>query len=106
MVDWILVDPLGSVYHKIVINKSKDPSTSYQYGILRKGYIRLVSIKAGNADDPIELEMNNIKFHPVSIYGDYSPLYPKVPKYEALSYAWGENNESDNVYVISHRFVC
>ncbi|KAA8569811.1 hypothetical protein EYC84_002154 [Monilinia fructicola] len=43
--------------------------------------------------------MNNIKFHPVSIYGDYSPLYPKVPKYEALSYAWGENNESDNVLI-------
>ncbi|KAB8298592.1 hypothetical protein EYC80_000771 [Monilinia laxa] len=41
--------------------------------------------------------MKNIKYYPVSIYEDYSPLYPNVPYYEALSYARGENDESDNV---------
>ncbi|TGO43798.1 hypothetical protein BCON_0854g00010 [Botryotinia convoluta] len=96
-IDWILVDPLKSVYVKNVTHKSKDSSASYQYGILRKGYIRLVSIKAGNADDPIELEMNNVKFHPVAIYGDLPPFFPNVPTYEALSYAWGESDEKDTV---------
>ncbi|TGO41012.1 hypothetical protein BHYA_0028g00540 [Botrytis hyacinthi] len=95
-VDWILVDPLKSVYAKNVTHKSKDSSASYQYGILRKGYIRLVSIKAGNPDDPIELEMNHVKFHPVAIYGDLPPFFPNVPTYEALSYAWGESE--DTVY--------
>ncbi|THV52373.1 hypothetical protein BGAL_0081g00240 [Botrytis galanthina] len=93
-VDWILVDPLKSVYAKNVTHKSKYSSASYQYGSLRKGYIRLASIKAGNADDPIELEMNHVKFHPVAIYGDLPPFFPNVPTYEALSYAWGESENT------------
>ncbi|KAF7938340.1 hypothetical protein EAE99_002012 [Botrytis elliptica] len=93
-IDWILVDPLKSVYAKNVTHKSKYSSASYQYGILRKGYIRLVSIKAGNADDPIELEMNHVKFHPVAIYGVLPSFFPNVPTYEALSYAWGESEDT------------
>lgn len=99
-IDWILVDPLTSAYYKSVTHKSKDSSTSYQYGILRKGYIRLFSIKPGVGDDSIEMEMKHVKFIPWAIYRDFLPLYPNVPKYEALSYAWGETDENDAVYVI------
>ncbi|KAF5878110.1 uncharacterized protein Bfra_000277 [Botrytis fragariae] len=89
-IDWILVDHLKSIYVKNVTYKSKHSSESCQYRILRKGYILLVSIKAGNADDPIELEMNHVKFHSVTIYGDLPPFFPNVPTYEVLSYTWGE----------------
>lgn len=100
LIDWILVHPLKSVYAKNFTYKSKDSSASYRHGILHQGYIRLVSIKAGNRDDPIELELNHVKFHPVELYADFSPLYPNMPTYEALSYRWGDGKNKVYVYFL------
>ncbi|RAL59326.1 hypothetical protein DID88_006931 [Monilinia fructigena] len=82
---------LGSLNNSI----SKDSFTSYQYEVLPEGYIRLVHIKAGTPEDPIELELKSIRFRPFKLTGWIPEKY--IPHYEALSYTWEENGKEDNL---------
>ncbi|TGO42436.1 hypothetical protein BHYA_0008g00260 [Botrytis hyacinthi] len=81
-----------------LLRKTLDNPLSYQHYVLPQGYIRLISIQPGKLDDPIELHMNIIKFRPL----DQSEWIPAkyVPRYEALSYTWDEDEKKDKIPVI------
>ncbi|TGO78250.1 hypothetical protein BELL_0073g00140 [Botrytis elliptica] len=80
------------------LRKSLDDPLSYQHDVLPQGYIRLISVKPGKPEDPIELHMNSIRFRPL----DHTNWIPAkyVPRYEALSYTWDEDEKKDKIPVI------
>ncbi|TGO17155.1 hypothetical protein BTUL_0020g00410 [Botrytis tulipae] len=80
------------------LRKSLDDPLSYQHDVLPQGYIRLISIKPGNLDDPIELNLNSIRFRPQ----DHTKWIPAryIPRYEALSYTWDEDERRDKMPVL------
>ncbi|KAF7897291.1 hypothetical protein EAF00_005519 [Botryotinia globosa] len=65
---------------------------------LSQGYIRLISINLGNPDDPIELDLNSVRFRPGNHTNWISAEY--IPRYEALSYIWDEDERKDKIVVI------
>ncbi|KAM3086778.1 hypothetical protein ACMFMG_000901 [Clarireedia jacksonii] len=81
---------------------SKESFRSYQYEDLPQGYIRLVHIKPGKPEDPLELELNSIRFRPFWRFG--FNLLKYVPRYEALSYTWDDNGKKLPVIVNGQSF--
>jgi hypothetical protein len=106
--DWVILYPMVPAHIKKDLKledtkNSKSKDTSYRYEYLPDGYIRLVDVKPGKYDDPIELELNSIRFRPPGI-SFWNPV-ASVPEYVALSYQWGEHEEKDLLYVISYSSV-
>ncbi|THV55879.1 hypothetical protein BGAL_0002g00340 [Botrytis galanthina] len=78
-----------------LLRKSLDEPLSYQHDVLPQEYIRLISVKAGKPNDPIELNLNSIRFR----LPDRTKWIPAkyVPRYEALSYTWDEDERKDKI---------
>ncbi|KAK2591262.1 hypothetical protein QQS21_011043 [Conoideocrella luteorostrata] len=72
------------------MEQSSQPSSStkpdYRYSTLENSQIRILTLLAGGFDDPLTGELTHRQF---------VPSRSEVPKYEAISYAWGDQTDME-----------
>ena len=62
--------------------------TSFRYSPLEHSQFRILTLLPGNFDDPLTGSLSHRQFLPAN---------KKVPKYEALSYVWGDQIYTDSI---------
>jgi hypothetical protein len=60
--------------------------TSYQYSSLEQSQLRIPTLLPGNFEDPLTGLLTHQQFLPAN---------SEVPKYEALSYVWGDQTDTE-----------